>query len=81
MATPATKSAITHIPRSLERLLTPAEAAELLTLQPSTLAEYRSTGRGPKYVRISKNQVRYKFSDVLTYIHSQRSLNPEEGIR
>ena len=77
MATTA-KSIQTVAAHSSERLLTPTEAAELLTLQPSTLAEYRSTGRGPRFVRMSKNLVRYKLSDILNYIASHQSVSPEE---
>lgn len=80
MATTA-KSIQTVVPNPTERLLTPTEAAELLTLQPSTLADYRSTGRGPRFVRLSKNLVRYKLSDVLKYIASRQSVNPEETNR
>jgi predicted DNA-binding transcriptional regulator AlpA len=79
MATIAAKSVVTLVPSSVERFLTPTEAAELLTIQPSTLAEYRSTGKGPRFVRLSKNLVRYKLSDVVKYIHSRQSQNPEEG--
>lgn len=69
------------ISTTADRLLTPNEAAKLLTLQPSTLAEYRTTARGPKFVRLAKNLVRYKLSDVLSYIDSQKSVDPEEGVR
>lgn len=79
MATTA-KSNQTVVPSSTERLLTPTEAAELLTLQPSTLAEYRTKGKGPKFIRLAKNVVRYKLSDVLTYIKSQESLTPEDRL-
>lgn len=80
MANIATKS-MTHVPPALDRLLTPSEAAQLLTLQPSTLAEYRTTARGPKFVRLAKNLVRYKLSDLLSYIDSQKSVDPEEVSR
>lgn len=78
MATTATASTTTHVSRSRERLLTPMEAAELLTLQPSTLAEYRTHGKGPRFIRLSRNTVRYKLTDLLDFIHSQESVNPKE---
>jgi predicted DNA-binding transcriptional regulator AlpA len=81
MAPKANKCVISEIHHLSERLLTPIEAAEILTLQASTLAEYRSQGKGPKFVRLSKNLVRYKLSDILNYIRSQQSVNPEEGVR
>jgi len=74
MAT-AVKPTVPALPASSERLLSPVEAGELLQLQPSTLAQYRSKGQGPKYVRLSKNVVRYKFSDLISYIDS----HPTEG--
>lgn len=64
----------------LERLLTPAEASQLLTLAPSTLAEYRSSGKGPKFVRLSQNKIVYKVSDVLEYIASQESTDPKSEV-
>lgn len=52
-----------------DRLLTEAEAAALLNLQPGTLRYWRSTGRigQPPFVRIGR-QVRYRASDLAAYM-------------
>jgi predicted DNA-binding transcriptional regulator AlpA len=46
------------------RLLTPAEVAEQTGLSLETLAQWRSQGRGAPYVKISRNCVRYRQSDL-----------------
>ncbi len=45
------------------------EAAHYLGLAVNTLEKYRSIGnKGPKYYRISKSAIRYKVSDLDTYM-------------
>ncbi|MEY8655214.1 helix-turn-helix transcriptional regulator [Brachybacterium paraconglomeratum] len=53
-----------------ERLLTPPEAAELLGIAPQTLANWRSMGKGPRFVRVGSRSVRYRLSDLLAYVES-----------
>jgi predicted DNA-binding transcriptional regulator AlpA len=52
----------------LELLLTPRQAAEFLGLPESTLAQWRSQRRGPLYVKLESRLVRYRRSDLETYI-------------
>lgn len=47
----------------LPKLLKPSEVAELIGYKPSTLAVWRSQGKGPPYTKVG-NTVRYR-SDVL----------------
>jgi predicted DNA-binding transcriptional regulator AlpA len=46
------------------RLLTAAEFAQQTGLSVETLAQWRSQGKGPPYVKISRNSVRYRQSDL-----------------
>ena len=45
------------------RLATPAELAEFLGVPPHTLAQWRSRGLGPAFVRVGRH-VRYRWSAV-----------------
>jgi len=46
------------------RLLTPDEVAGQTGLSVETLAQWRSQKRGPNYVKISRNFVRYRQCDL-----------------
>ena len=46
------------------KLLTAKEVAEQTGLSVETLAQWRSQGRGMPYVKISRNCVRYRQSDL-----------------
>lgn len=50
------------------RLLTTAEAAAFLSVSPRTAETWRRTGRGPVFVAISRNAVRYRLSDLEAWI-------------
>jgi predicted DNA-binding transcriptional regulator AlpA len=47
-----------------ERLLRPEDTAEVTGLSVETLAQWRSQGKGPPYVKISRNCVRYRQCDL-----------------
>jgi predicted DNA-binding transcriptional regulator AlpA len=47
-----------------ERLLTPEDISEITGLSVETLAQWRSQKRGIPYVKISRNCVRYRQSDL-----------------
>lgn len=49
-------------------LLTPRQAAEYLGLPESTLAQWRSQRRGPSYIKLELRLVRYRVSDLETYL-------------
>ena len=51
-------------PSSLLRLLTPSEVAEITGLSIETLAQWRSQRRGIPFVKVSRNCVRYRQSDL-----------------
>lgn len=48
------------------------ELAQLLGLKPRTLQEWRTKKRGPKYIRISNNTVRYDAQDVEAWIKERK---------
>lgn len=56
----------------LERKLTPKAAAQLLGLSTSTLAAWRSQGRGIPYYKIG-NRVFYLERDVLAFLTKMRN--------
>lgn len=51
-------------------VLTTAQTAELLQVSAQTLRNWRWRGRGPKFLRLSSNRVRYRLSDVLDWMQS-----------
>jgi Helix-turn-helix domain len=53
-----------QVPRAEVVLLTPIAAAVLLGISPNTLANWRSTGQGPPFVKVGPKIVRYR-RDVL----------------
>ena len=61
---------------SLERLLLPEEAAEILNLSTSWLAKARMDGTGPEYVKFGR-AVRYKRSGLLKFIQEQTRTNTD----
>lgn len=56
-------------------LLSCTETAQVLGVQPNTLAVWRSTGRySLLYVRVGRS-VRYRVTDVAEFLHSRTSLH------
>lgn len=53
------------------RLLTPLQASEFLGVPSGTLAQWRSQGRGPQYVKLEGRLVRYRTLDLERYISSR----------
>ena len=52
-------------------LLTPDRAAEFLSVSPETLAQWRSQQRGPAYIKLEARLVRYRLSDLESYIEAR----------
>jgi predicted DNA-binding transcriptional regulator AlpA len=55
---------------------TPAQVAERLQMPEKTLAHWRYTGRGPRYIRLGKH-VRYERSSVDEWLRQNLSVRPE----
>lgn len=51
-----------------DRLLTPAQAAKILRVKTRTLQAWRYRGGGPPYVKLGLRAIRYRRSDLKTYI-------------
>ena len=47
-----------------ERLLTAGDVARITGLSPETLAQWRSQRRGIPFIKLSRNVVRYRRSDL-----------------
>lgn len=48
----------------LRKILTQKEAGEYLGISPLTLANWRVSGRGPLFVRLSPRKIGYRISDL-----------------
>jgi predicted site-specific integrase-resolvase len=53
-----------------EELRTPLELAERLKIQPRTLQEWRSIGKGPSFLRVGR-VIRYRESDIEKWLNQQ----------
>ena len=49
-------------------LITPAAAAERLTVSAKVLERWRGTGAGPAYVRLSSKTIRYRPGDIDAFV-------------
>jgi excisionase family DNA binding protein len=63
---------------AVTRLLTAEDVAELTGLSVETLAQWRSQKRGIPYVKISRNCVRYRQSDLDGWL-SERIVPVDQG--
>jgi predicted DNA-binding transcriptional regulator AlpA len=54
-----------------EPLPTAADVAKYLNMSEGALAQLRFTGRGPKFIKLTGRQVRYRWSDVDQWIEEQ----------
>jgi excisionase family DNA binding protein len=62
------------------RLLTAREVAELTGLSVETLAQWRSQKRGIPFVKISRNCVRYRQSDLDSWLVERTVLTDQGGL-
>jgi predicted DNA-binding transcriptional regulator AlpA len=65
-------------PPDLDRLLDEKEAAQLLSLSPSTVRGWRSRGEGPQFVRFER-AIRYRRTDLLKYAAEHVTTEPGEA--
>lgn len=52
----------------MQSLMTVAEFCELTGLTPGQAAQLRYTGRGPRFIKPTGRQVRYRLEDVETWL-------------
>ena len=60
-----------------DKLLTEKQAAEKLSIQPSTLRTWRFHRRGPNYLKIG-GAVRYEESEIVSFFDKSRVSHPAE---
>ena len=58
--------------------ISPAEAAQKLGVEASTLANWRWAGRGPRYIRVG-SRVRYRLADVASWLDSRTRRSTSDG--
>lgn len=51
-------------------LLNPVQLAEKICITVGTLAHWRYTGQGPKFIKVGRN-VRYRVSDIDAWLNAQ----------
>ena len=59
--------------------ITEARAAEILSVNPRTLQQWRLRGGGPKYVRISTRCVRYRVGDLTRWMDERLRSSTSEA--
>lgn len=66
---------------SIDRLLTPKEAAAKLQVSVATLRTWRRLGKGPTVVRLSRKTYRYSEECLKEFIEAVRKTEPGEAWR
>lgn len=61
----------------MDKLLTPAQVADILDVTTRTLALWRREGVGPVYHEFSSRTIRYSRADIDTYISEARTTQPQ----
>ena len=54
-----------------DQMLSPAEAAIQLGVTPRFLAGHRTKGTGPRFIRLSHSVIRYRRSELNTWLESR----------
>jgi hypothetical protein len=72
-ATPPITTADTQVPfmaadRRPIDLITPAAAADILSVNAKVLERWRSTGDGPAYAKLSSKTIRYRREDIDAFV-------------
>jgi hypothetical protein len=59
--------------------LNEARAADLISVNPRTLQQWRMRGTGPQFVRISSRCVRYRYRDLMAWADERLCSSTSEG--
>jgi len=65
--------------RDTVRLLTDAQTAEILGIQPGTLRHWRVAGRGPRWCKLAGSAIRYRLCDIENWLEAQVVETPDRG--
>jgi predicted DNA-binding transcriptional regulator AlpA len=63
----------------MQVILDPKRVATILGISTRTLERYRSAGKGPPYTKIGGKLIRYRQSDVETWIQQNLSYSTSEN--
>ena len=63
----------------MEKLLSTKEVADAIGIAPETVRFWRHAGRGPTVVRVGR-YVRYRPEDVESWLDSQSTVSPANGV-
>ena len=66
-------------PTIQEQFLSDTQVAERLQISRAVLQRYRLTGCGPKYLRIARNCVRYRWADVEKWLNQKLIGNTKQA--
>lgn len=66
---------------SLDKLLTPKEAAQWLGVSLATLRGWRRVGKGPAAVRLTQRTIRYSEDSLKEFVAAVRKTEPGEAWR
>ena len=64
--------------RTADQLLTPEELGEYLGMTKQQLAIMRVKGHGPRFLRASANNIRYRWGDVTQWIDANSHTSTDE---
>ena len=59
-------------------VLTPEQAAEALSLSPSTLAKLRLSGNGPTYCKMGRRKIGYRPADLEAWLSNRTHKSTSE---
>ncbi len=62
---------VAALERKPQDVLTPQEAAAHLGITVGTLQRWRSSGAGPSYLMLSRRVVRYRWSELVSFLDAQ----------
>ena len=65
---------------SQEQLLNETQAADILCYSVRALQNWRHRGGGPRFVKVSARSVRYRYSDLVSWIESRTVSNTSQHI-
>ena len=65
--------------KEVEELWDTRQVARFLKLAPITVEMWRPEGRGPSFLRIAGNRIRYRKSDVITFAEANKTLLGRKG--
>ena len=60
-------------------LLTPVQAADILSVSARVLERWRGTGKGPQFVCLNRKSIRYRVEDIEAFVTKSLCLSTAPG--